>query len=208
MPKIPAICRTCGLMFPSGLAYMGPGMIVSRSFSGCPRCRSDAPILSGYTTLISGLVAFIISDEIEFSEKQRMIDAATSISSGKVRPAEAIASIDGDGAKVLREWTSLGISFASLLVAVASLLLAYSTSGGNQPLDSIAMEKFDETLATIQQPDSRIAPAYSQRPVAMGSKVKPQLKQGQAPTTSAKPPNENRKARRARMKKERTNKGK
>jgi len=95
------------------------------------------------------------------------------------------------------------------MATVGLCLLAYVDSGKNEPPEGPAMEAVDNFLCTVPQQDLRglRPPVASLRPPSfLGANQYP--KQGQANGASPKAPDENRKARRARIKKERSKLGK
>lgn len=211
MADIPAICGKCGLVFPSGMAAR-PGMFVIDSVAGCPRCRGGANIVNGYTTIINGLVTFIASPEHSRKEKLLLIEAAADVGLRKALPEDAARRLDAEsreGGRLLREWATLGLTFVATMATVGSFLLAYSENKGNAPLDELAVEKFEELICSEHQPDRRAAWNLGHiRPVARPLHLDQGLKKGQAKSASAEAPDENRKSRRARIKKERSKSGK
>lgn len=211
MAQVPAVCKNCGLMFPSAFQAMR-GMTVRDCTSDCPRCRAIAPVLNGYTVLIDGIVTFIRSPDYSRETKEALINTARSVARGEVRAAEASRSLDRKSeaaGKILREWIVVGSTFVGAMAAAATFLLTYFESGKNEPPEQPAMETVDSYLRKEPQRDKRITlgPIASLRPPSfLGSQHN--TKQGQANRTSPDAPNENRKARRARiaeLKKERPN---
>ncbi|MCA8868886.1 MAG: hypothetical protein KDA67_09570 [Rhodobacteraceae bacterium] len=207
MAQIPAICEYRGLVFPSALPAV-LGISVKNSTSGCPRCQKPAPILNGYTAIINGMVTFITSPEYTLREKQLLIDTATAVAKGEIKAAEAARKLDSknkESGRLLREWANFGLTFMTTMTAVATFILAYSQTGGNAPPVDLAIEKFEETVLTIQQPDKRmgLAPMRSIRPMARRLPIQPNLEEAQGTATDANPPYENRKTRRASIKKSR-----
>jgi len=59
MPKVPAVCLRCGIIFPSGIVVSGTNDSFIGCFSRCPRCGDAAPIPSGvYSALTDSVLAF------------------------------------------------------------------------------------------------------------------------------------------------------
>lgn len=208
MPRIPASCHNCGLLFPSGF-NVGLGAVLRGNRSSCPRCGGMADVLEGYTTLIRGVVTFVESPRHEIAEKQLLFQTAKEVGAGRVRAKDAVRDLEGqspDGGRLLREWATFGLTIVATMAAVGSFLLSYQQSKGNAPLEEMATQKFEEVICTQPQPDMRsYRPAPSGiRPVAMPSNAQPGIEERNSATARPEPPKENRKARRARIKKERS----
>ncbi len=158
MAKIPAICKNCGLMFPSDFDAL-PGMRVQDCASDCPRCRKMAPVLNGYVAMINGIVTFITAPENTREEKQALIDAAKSVASGKVKVTDAIQDLGGTSTKggmLLRDWVTVGSLFVSAMATVGMFLLDYIDNRGNEPPERLATEVVDKFLRSEPQPDRRV----------------------------------------------------
>jgi len=211
MPRIPAICQHCGLMFPSGFNVgLGVSVVVQDCQNSCPRCGDMAGVLSGYTALINGVVAFVISPRYSLDEKRLLFQTARDVGAGRLRPKEAVRDLEAripDGGKLLREWATLGLTFIATMATVGTLLLAYQKSKGNEPLEHVATQKFEEVMCSRPQSDKRLHSSTAPwiRPVATPLPAQPSFEDSNNTTTTrSKPPNENRKTRRTRIKKERS----
>ncbi|MGM0743627.1 MAG: hypothetical protein ACQEVT_18920, partial [Pseudomonadota bacterium] len=199
-------------VFPSAFPAILGGS-VENCLSDCPRCYSNAEVVNGYTILINGMVTFIASPNYSLKEKELLIEAATEVGSGRVQPeyaAQRIEATSKEAGRLLREWGALGMTFVSAMAAVASFVLAYTESRGNAPAEVIAVEKFEDVICSQRQPDRRLArpPLAQKRPMARPLIPNPDPKESDRATSGPKPPKENRKARRARIKKERSKAGK
>lgn len=208
MPHVPAICRNCGFIFPSGLVIT-PHLISRGNVTSCPRCLGSAPVLDGYGSIIDGMVAFITSPSHPLEDKKLLIDAAIAVSKRQIKAPEAVKNVSAkneDAGRLLREWVTLGLTFISTMATVAAVILAYSDSRGNEPLEELATKKFDEILVTQPQPDLRPYSLLTQSTTndTPDLSSKPNPKGSQRRTAEPKAPNENRKMRRARIKKNRT----
>jgi hypothetical protein len=202
MSQIPAVCKNCGLMFPSA-AKAHPSITVKDSRTICPRCNEMAPILNGYTAIINGMMTFILSPDHSRETKQALINAALSVAMGEVRADEATLALKSKSevaGKLLREWIVVGSTFVGAMATAATFLLAYVESGRNEPPEQATLEAVDNFLRQEPQRDKRtdLGPNISLRPPSF-LEFQNNTKQGQANRTSAEAPNENRKSRRSRI---------
>ncbi len=207
MAHVPAICSKCGLIFPSPFQAI-PGGTVEDCQTDCPRCRGAAPALNGYTVIINNTVTFFLSPEYTLREKKFLIETARAAAKGEVKTSEAKRQLDNsnpESGRLFREWATLGSVFLGAMATVGMFLLAYSESRGNEPPDQPAMEVVEKFICSEPQADKRTGlPLSSQRPIERPLKFQTHTEQGKANGASPKAPNENRHARRARLKKNRS----
>jgi predicted nucleic acid-binding Zn-ribbon protein len=202
MAKVPAICRKCGLVFPSFLEAF-PGLVAEQNIQGCPRCGTTAFVLDGYTEKINGLIVFITSPDYTLRQKQTLIKTADAVARGQIASDDAVRKLETqnkEAGRILREWVILGATVVMALTAVATLVLDYHQRGGNSPLFDVAVDKFEEVLVTSPQADRRSLPETGALPIAGHLKTEPPKKNEMSATSNTDPPYENRKSRRARIK--------
>lgn len=146
--KIPAVCGSCGHVFPSILTVHGSAR-TSNLATVCPKCGSHARIIDGYFDILDGLVKLV--DGPGFSEETvgLLYGAARYV---KKNPAhrryaiEKVAKKNKVAAVALDRWIEIGIQFATLMILLASLLHQYKTEKGNRPFIEVTIENSDEML--------------------------------------------------------------
>jgi hypothetical protein len=205
MARVPAICPTCGLKFSSPIP-MVENWIFEGNIAQCLRCGSDAPILDGYTKIINGMVAFIVSPAYSRQEKLLLIETAQAVGKQQITVSEAVNAVEAqstEGGRLLREWLALGIAFASFMATTAFGVMDHMETRKNEFPEIIAAQLVEHILETETQPDLRpiLTPEITAIP-GFNPFIQNNLQDIERNRkTDIQPQTENRKARRARARK-------
>ena len=96
MVQLPAICRKCHLLFPSGLAVYGPGVTFTGNTSKCPLpgCGGIADVMDLQSTdfeeTLQKIRAFVISD----LQKRQMLALADEAEEKSLSQTEVMEKVD------------------------------------------------------------------------------------------------------------------
>ena len=207
MPRVPAICSTCGLMYNSTFSG-GVGSKFKDCTDLCPRCHHMANVVNGYFEIIGDTVAYILDPDIPRNSKIALIAEAKDVANRTSTSKRSIARLEKDdrrGAMLLRDWVSIGIAFVGAMGTIAGLVLQHFDRGSNSDPIEFAYEQMERHLHEniISQPPSPLAPFISSRPKERPLSVSSQPQQADGKRAHTKSKNENRKARRARAAKSR-----
>lgn len=197
MAHVPASCSNCGLLFPSGIGA-SVGLKSLNNATRCPRCGSIAGVLNGYIDLIKGVATFIMSPEHPRELKEELIAAARSAARDEVLTgvaAKLLEQKNPTAGEIIRSWGMFGFTGLAALATAATFLLGYYESGKNEPPEQAVMEEIDRFLTTEPQPQYKIVDTPAPSP----STLQPHPKKRQRNGAEGRSPNENRKARRARL---------
>lgn len=194
-----AFCPNCGLAFQSILAgadspiSFGDNATVSVSgmSEDCPRCGAMAPVGDSVMVIRNGVVELIEADWATPENLRRMGLIVERLRQGRISPKvaeEQAARIDPEAGRKLREWISIGLSFAGTVIAAAALYLSSCTHDpdvSNTQMKEVVESAVQAAVETTLREQMRAA-ATQQSAQAVSQRF-----------TEAQPKQENRKARRA-----------
>ncbi|WP_299961991.1 hypothetical protein [uncultured Roseobacter sp.] len=201
MRQIPAVCQSCGFVHPSGYGYNRGGNFWCNR-TNCPCCGGPSNALDGYGALIDGLVVFVVSPDYTRQQKVEFFQLAQDVANKKLSVEATEKKLGGhrsDRTRLLREWMVAGGTVLAALATTGLLLLAAADRGANTPLEEIAMDELESEIARRQAVKYPTVLRPQTRPA-----VSPQTNNSHSAGTKKNTPNENRKMRRARAKKERS----
>ena len=131
VPRLPAICDSCGALFPSGFVLEGAasGMVSGVKAGPCPRCGGDGTIPDGlYSAASETALAFT---GLQPGQIQRFISVAQSAIRTRPEPKEVAARIKTDVPELSRIADALPrtrkelYAFLVVLLMIANLVLSW-----------------------------------------------------------------------------------
>lgn len=155
MARVPAVCDSCGRVFPSSFALGGVGNVLQDCKAGpCPHCGSLGSIPNGVYSAISETVLALAASRIQAPHIQRLLNIAKSAVSAQADPAEVAEHVRSD----LPELSSLADAlpktrselYAFLAVIILFLTLLYKTLTKPDP-PSVSMPQVNVFIEQVME---------------------------------------------------------
>ncbi len=159
--NIPAICDSCGLIFPSGIgAGLQSKVELEGNRSRCPRCNKMASIPNQIVRILQDGIEVFKSDDFTIDVLRALNVAVEDLRSGNKPTPEIARQLDQTSPSVaneFRQWASLGINFVIGMAAVATAVFTWmQTPGQNRTVDEVAVDALESVYQQSQ-------PVISQR---------------------------------------------
>lgn len=148
--RIPAKCDRCQIIFMSGIdmAY-GSTARLENCRQNCPLCYEFAHIIDGTFKHIEAGIALVDGPE-DSRQVLQMIGRAISDIKSRNRPKDQVLAnlkeVNPEAAKALREWLMIGLSFASLVLAIMVAYSDWKDRPSNQTKEEIIEQAYHEHL--------------------------------------------------------------
>jgi hypothetical protein len=163
MASVPAICATCGLVFPSGIGIgkNAKDIVLFNNAAICPRCGSEAQIPSGIYNALSQTVVILLQSKRSARELQKLLDALNRAREQNASPQEIkkIVKQHAPDLKNIADWIPQTPSEAyAAIQAICSVIAILITLGIYRAQPNITPEMVDEivqkAVSNIQQASS------------------------------------------------------
>lgn len=158
MVQIPAICHTCGAVYPSGIDVVGGGGTFAGNRSQCPRCGAMGSIPDGVYDVVGDSIRVLAASEISRRELERIAKVFGELRDREATPEEVRQAIQDEapslspivekfGPKTFGDW----IALLALIVAIATLLLEQRNALTAADIERLSGAVIERTIEETRQ---------------------------------------------------------
>lgn len=144
MPSIPALCKVCGNLFPSGYDFGNiQHLTLNSNSTTCPNCRSTVALVDGVFNIIGNTAEVLSAPETTYAELQKIETLIQQLRKQQIQSEEIVKAIEKEVPRVApliknARLANVDISglLTILLATAQTAMTAYSIIlSMNQPLN-------------------------------------------------------------------------
>lgn len=158
MPIIPAYCRTCDAVIPSGLNFpIGSNARLVGNIAECTTGRNGAhfaDVIDGFYTMLNEAIEIASLPSTDMALLRRMFILTGGVKYGVIGQSEAVQDVTRQNPRVgeiFDRWLNRSALIAGILLTVTNMLITHSANQSNQTTVERAVDAFEEIAGAQNQ---------------------------------------------------------